>query len=131
MQCALTEINIADLLFKFLFLLQGVPKFLESYGCVVYFEWQSSVACKTPSQISETRCYIYDKQKKLIDLTPLIKSSGNYSVSRDDDDDDDDRNNNGGALYINVCREIPALNGDYIQLPIKHLIKFLVNLKYK
>jgi len=83
----------------------GSPELLASDMCKTYFEWETSVVCKSAATVKpavESKCYVYNSQKLKIDLDPLIKVSDRpYRVKSDDDDDE------GAALFINVCREIP------------------------
>lgn len=76
-----------------------MPVFVSSYACDTYFEWHTTVACKSSPRINEIKCYLYDTNGRLRDLGPLVKTSGSYRVETDDDSGD-------GEMYINICRDI-------------------------
>lgn len=76
-----------------------MPVFVSSYACDTYFEWHTTVACKSSSRINEIKCYLYDTNDQLRDLGPLVKTTGSYQVETDDDSSD-------GEMYINICRDI-------------------------
>jgi len=80
-------------------MLQGYPEFLETYACDTYFEWYTTVACRSPAtNIEEAMCYVYDAEGRMHDLSPLIKTSSSYGVVTGNDAD----------MFINVCRDIPS-----------------------
>ncbi|XP_030877963.1 cation-independent mannose-6-phosphate receptor-like [Leptonychotes weddellii] len=87
----------------------GTPEFVTATGCVHYFEWRTSAACKkdTFKANKEVPCYAFDGELKKHDLNPLIKISGGYLV----DDSDPDT-----SLFINVCRDIDSLRDSSPQL---------------
>ncbi|XP_055982014.1 cation-independent mannose-6-phosphate receptor isoform X3 [Sorex fumeus] len=87
----------------------GTPEFVMTTGCVHYFEWRTSAACKKDifKANKEVPCYAFDSEYKKHDLNPLIKLSGGYLV----DDSDPDT-----SLIINVCRDIDALRDPSPQL---------------
>ncbi|XP_037376580.1 cation-independent mannose-6-phosphate receptor isoform X2 [Talpa occidentalis] len=87
----------------------GTPEFVTATGCVHYFEWRTSVACKKDiyKAHKEVPCSAFDVDLKKRDLNPLIKISGGYLV----DDSDPDM-----SLFINVCRDIDSLRDSSPQL---------------
>lgn len=87
----------------------GTPEFVMTAGCVHYFEWRTSAACKKDifKANKEVPCYVFDAEYKKHDLNPLIKTSGGYWV----DDSDPDI-----SLVINVCRDIDTLRDSNPQL---------------
>ncbi|XP_055888521.1 cation-independent mannose-6-phosphate receptor-like [Biomphalaria glabrata] len=76
----------------------GYPKYQgENEICTVQFEWESYLFCqKLPTPDKEVPCAVV-KDGSLIDLTPLIKLTGGYSV---------DSENDQTQILINVCRDI-------------------------
>ncbi|KAM7135316.1 cation-independent mannose-6-phosphate receptor isoform 2-T2 [Molossus nigricans] len=87
----------------------GTPEFVTATGCVHYFEWRTTAACKkdTFKAKKEVPCYAFDEEFKKHDLNPLIKITGAYLV----DDSDPDT-----SLFINVCRDIDSLRDSSPQL---------------
>jgi len=80
-------------------MLQGYPEFLQTYACDTYFEWYTTVACKSlPTNTEEAMCYVYDADGHMRDLSPLIKTNSFYRVVTGDDSE----------MFINVCRDIPS-----------------------
>ena len=79
-------------------MLQGYPELIETRACDTYFEWYTTAACRSlPTHDAEAMCYIYDAQRRMRDLNPLIKASSFYRVVTGDDSE----------MFINVCRDIP------------------------
>ncbi|KAK7494564.1 hypothetical protein BaRGS_00014217 [Batillaria attramentaria] len=76
----------------------GSPVYLDSYGCSVYFQWDSTEFCNGDLKlaVSEIPCSIVVNETKLVDLSPLTKQHGGYLVD----------SQNGRKFYINVCRDI-------------------------
>ncbi|XP_071800837.1 cation-independent mannose-6-phosphate receptor-like [Asterias amurensis] len=74
----------------------GSPIFIGQSNCTYFFEWHSTVACKSSPAVNEVRCSLYDNNYKKRDLSPLIKERGGYKVDSHID----------AELYINVCRDI-------------------------
>ena len=64
------------------------------------FEWYTVAACDPKSSLRKAKqvpCYIYDKEGRKIDLSPLSKTKGGYLVEQETGQ---------SPLYINVCRDI-------------------------
>ena len=89
---------------------QGSPAFIERSGCTYFFEWHSTVACKSsPSTqaVHEVPCSLYDNNNQKRDLSPLIKQQGGHRVDSDTET----------QLFINVCRNITPGEGSRPQSP--------------
>ncbi len=69
--------------------------FIDTYACETYFEWYTTLVCKSPAP-PEVRCHVYDAEGEKRDLSPLIKQTGGHLVDKTDNK----------AFYINVCRDI-------------------------
>ncbi|XP_058516485.1 cation-independent mannose-6-phosphate receptor isoform X4 [Ochotona princeps] len=87
----------------------GSPEFVTATGCVHYFEWKTTAACKkaTFKALKEVPCYVFDRELRKHDLNPLIRLSGGYLV----DDSDPE-----ASLFINVCRDLDSLHDANPQL---------------
>ena len=83
---------------RFSLCIKGSPRLLDTYACDTYFEWHTSVLCKTPPSAKEVKCHVYDSEGYKRDLSPLIKQTGGYLVDSAGDRD----------FYINVCRDIKS-----------------------
>ena len=84
---------------------------VDSNACETFFEWSTYLACKRTFSGHEVKCYVYDRDGFKRDLSPLIKSSGQYRVESQDERE----------FYINVCRELPS-RGKWRSASLLHLI---------
>ncbi|KAM8945507.1 cation-independent mannose-6-phosphate receptor [Pelodytes ibericus] len=100
----------------------GTPEFVNSDGCVHFFEWRTFTACKknTFKPVKEVPCYVFDEDHRKHDLNPMIKVPGVYEV--DDWDTEAD-------LYINICRTIDSSEGPTASCPPASAACFIKNNK--
>lgn len=71
------------------------------------FYWQTSVACAKPPDRVETRCYTYSENGDLLDLSPLIKTTGAHNATGP-------VGNNDYRYYFNPCRNIKQGSFSYL-----------------
>lgn len=80
------------------------PIFSLFNTCDTILDWETSAACNGKEEASvfsknEMRCYVYDDQNKIRDLSPLIQKNGKYAVMADFQE-------LAQELYINVCTDV-------------------------
>ncbi|KAG8444174.1 hypothetical protein GDO86_009380 [Hymenochirus boettgeri] len=70
----------------------------DETSCTWYFSWHTSIVCE-----EKTKCSVYNGTS-LIDLSPLIKHSGNYETL------DGTASGNLADFYINICEPLNSVD---------------------
>ncbi|XP_028412187.1 cation-independent mannose-6-phosphate receptor-like isoform X2 [Dendronephthya gigantea] len=75
----------------------GSPELVDDSGCIIIIQFFTKEACSKIDKIPEIPCVVFDRNKRKIDLSPLIKLKGGHQVSNP---------THGVTMLINVCRDI-------------------------